>query len=83
MRDISVAGILAGACVLALWGAWRSRFRVASYLVAGTVVVVLVAVLVATGQADMIAVSAFLLALVVPTVVFNQRQAARRHLQRT
>jgi uncharacterized membrane protein YraQ (UPF0718 family) len=51
--------ILCGAFVVAMWGAWRPRYHVTSYLVAGAVVAALIAVLVATGQTNIVIVSAF------------------------
>ncbi|AGZ52578.1 hypothetical protein PJK45_09840 [Mycobacterium kansasii] len=84
MTDVLEAAILSGAFVLALWGAWRPHYRVASYLVAGAVTLVLIAGLVVTGQTNMTIVSAFLLvAMFVPMTVFNHRRAERGRSGRT
>ncbi len=66
--DVLANAILTGAFGLALWGAWRPHYRAASYLVAGAVVVALIAVLVAAGQTNLVIVSA---------VVFNHRRSQR------
>ncbi|MDC8975806.1 hypothetical protein [Mycobacterium marinum] len=78
MMDVLEDAILVGAFALALWGAWRPHYRAASYLVASAVVVALIAVLVATGQTNLVIVSVVLsLLLFGPAVVFNHRRAQR------
>ncbi len=74
--DVLANAILTGAFGLALWGAWRPHYRAASYLVAGAVVVALIAVLVATGQTNLVIVSV-VLSLLLFAVVFNHRRAQR------
>ncbi|CCK62708.1 hypothetical protein [Mycobacterium canetti] len=79
MTDLLVAAILSGAFGLALWGAWRPRYRAASYVVAGVGEAALIAVLVATAQADWVIVSVvLLLTLFGPLVVVNHLRAERR-----
>lgn len=77
MRDVLVAAILSGAFVLALWGGWRPRYRVTSYLVAGVVVAALIAVLLATNQANLVILSVIMLALFVALTIINDRRAQR------
>lgn len=76
--DALAAGVAAGALVLAMWGAWRPRYRVASYLVASAVGLTLIGLLVGTGQTLRAISAAFLLALGAPMVVLNQRKAERK-----
>jgi hypothetical protein len=76
--DLLAAVILAGAFVLALWGAWRPHYRAASYLGAAIAVAGLAAALAVTGQITMIIVSAGALAVFAPLLVINQRRAQRR-----
>ena len=72
------AVILSGAFGLALWGAWRPRYRMLAYCVAGVVAVALISVLAITGQTDLLIVAAAeLAALFIPLVVFNHRRAER------
>ena len=77
MRDVLVAAILAGAFVLALWGGWRPRYRVMSYLGAGVVVAALIAVLVAINQANLVILSVIMLALFGALTIINDRRAQR------
>ncbi|CQD10610.1 putative integral membrane protein [Mycobacterium europaeum] len=77
MEDVLVAAILSGALVLALWGGWRPRYRLAAYLVAGVVVAALIAVLVATGHANLLILSIVMLALFVLFIIVNDRRAQR------
>ncbi len=76
--DVLAAGVAAGALVLAFWGAWRPRYRAASYLAAATVGLALIGLLVVTGQTLMAISVAFLLALGPPLVVVNHRRAERK-----
>lgn len=77
MGNVLVAAILSGAFVLALWGGWRPRYRVASYLVAGVVTAALIAVLLATNQANLVILSVIVLALFVAFIIVNDRRAQR------
>ncbi|MCV7076974.1 hypothetical protein [Mycobacterium szulgai] len=77
MVEVLVAAILAGTFVLALWGGWRPRYRVVSYLVAGVVVATLIAVLVATSQANLLILSVIMLAMFASLTVINDRRAQR------
>ncbi|MCV7199262.1 hypothetical protein [Mycobacterium angelicum] len=77
MTDVLAAVVASSALALALWGAWRPRFRAASYLVAGSVGLTLIGLLVVTGQTLMAISVAFLLAMGAPMVVFNHRRANR------
>ncbi|WP_244187648.1 hypothetical protein [Mycobacterium gastri] len=77
VMDALVGAILSGAFGLALWAAWRPRYRVASYLLAAAIAVALVAVLLVIGNTDMVIVSAGMLALFGSMVIFNHRRAQR------
>lgn len=77
MVNVLVAAILSGAFVLALWGGWRPRYRVTSYLVAGVIAAALIAMLVATNQANLVILSVIMLALFVSFVIVNDRRAQR------
>lgn len=79
MASVLVAAIMSAAFVLALWGGWRPHYRVMSYLIAGVVVAVLIAVLLVTSQTNLVIISAIISALFASFVIANDRKAQRSH----
>jgi len=76
--DVLPAVIVSGAFVLALWGAWRPRYRRLAYTVAGVVVVALISMLAITSKTEwLVVVAALLAALFIPLVIVNHRRAER------